>query len=274
MWRGGNSYGTVTALSRSEIAAHLVQVLKFQGEGQLGGALWFLRVLFGVACTWVLVNYLLKTLMRVPDGLRMGANLALGAVFVFLAFSLEQQGIAFLYGQYETVMASYLMYVAGAYLHDATFQADRKGEVAIVVSAFVVLELCNRVCFMLGWNCSVNQMGNPYMFLLTSAIGILCFYFMAHLLGQVDCVRRALSWLGRNSLWILLLQFAAFKLVTLIQCLVYAQPLYRVASFPVFINGGGWWAAYSLAGLVLPAALGTLWSHAKYALHAKLRPPA
>lgn len=227
-------------------------------------------MLFGVACTWVLVNYLLKTLMRVPDGLRMGANLALGAVFVFLAFSLEQQGIAFLYGQYETVMASYLMYVAGAYLHDATFQTDKKDEIAIVVAAFVVLELCNRVCFTLGWNCSVNQMGNPYMFLLTSAVGILCFYFMAHLLSHADYVRRILSWLGRNSLWILLLQFAAFKLVTLVECLAYAQPLYRVASFPVFINGGGWWAAYSLVGLLLPAIIGTLWTHAKSALRVKL----
>lgn len=260
---GGNAYGIVTSLSSSDIISRLVNVFKFQGEFSLGGALWFLRVLFGVACTWAILNWVLKALMHFSDNLRMKINIAVGITFVMLAFSLEQNGIAFLYGQYETVMASYLMYVMGLYCARIKLETSWINETVIMILAFVLLNLCNNVCYMLSWNCSVNQMGNPYMFLITSTLGTVFGYFLARILVKIKICMKVLSWFGQNSLYILLFQFTAFKVITLIECYVYNQPLYRVASFPVMESGRGWWVAYSIAGLVIPAIIGTIWNQIK-----------
>jgi fucose 4-O-acetylase-like acetyltransferase len=114
----------------------------------------------------------------------------------------------------------------------------------------------------MGWNCSVNEIGNPYMFLVTSALGITAVYYLSMLLGRWQW-SKAIALLGRHTLFILLYQFAAFKLVNLLQCRIYDLPLYRVASFPVLESGHGWWIAYSVVGLFLPAAVSVLWSQCK-----------
>ena len=195
--------------------------------------------------------------MHLSDEIRMYINMAVGILFVLLTFSLEQNNITFLYGQYETVMASYLMYVMGIYCGRKHVETSTKNEIVIMISAFIMLNLCNNVCYMLGWNCSVNQMRNPYMFLLTSTLGIICFYYMARILNKISYARTVAAWLGRNSLFILLFQFVAFKIVNLIQCVVYSQPFYRIASFPVLESGNMWWFVYTIVALIVPALFGS-----------------
>jgi fucose 4-O-acetylase-like acetyltransferase len=266
---GGNQYGIVHALSRSEIVERLLLVLRFQGESQLGGALWFLRVLFGISCTWCVLNWLLKSVLKVPDGTRKGANLVLGVLFVMIAYALQCGGVG-LPGQFDTVMASYLMYVLGTYVGPRPAPVSGKNAALTVAIALAALMACSVLCSKMGWNCSVNEIGNPYMFLLTSALGITAAYYLAVLLDRARW-SAAIALLGRHTLFILLYQFAAFKLVNLLQCRLYDLPLYRVASFPVLESGHGWWLAYSAVGLFVPAAVSVVWSQCKKSTRRLLR---
>lgn len=49
---GGNLYGLTEALSAGEIGERILNILKFRGESQLGGATWFLAVLFYLSIMW------------------------------------------------------------------------------------------------------------------------------------------------------------------------------------------------------------------------------
>lgn len=48
----GNAYGLLPLPNILQIKTQLINILKFSFETQLGGALWFYRVLFGTAVLW------------------------------------------------------------------------------------------------------------------------------------------------------------------------------------------------------------------------------
>lgn len=63
------------------------------------------------------------------------------------------------------------------------------------------------------------------------------------------------SYIGRNSLCIIVLHFLSFKIVNLIGIIYYDQPYYLIAAFPVLYKGNFWWVAYTLCGIGVPLLL-------------------
>lgn len=70
---------------------------------------------------------------------------------------------------------------------------------------------------------------------------------------------------GQHTLSILIWHFLAFKVVTIIQLLIYKEPIYRIASFPVFISSDGWWILYTIVGVIVPVSIACLYSKTKKA---------
>lgn len=66
----------------------------------------------------------------------------------------------------------------------------------------------------------------------------------------VNC--RALTYLGAHTMPIILLHFAAFKVVSAIGVLALGMPLSRIADFSVTFTTGYWWVAYTAVGVLLP----------------------
>lgn len=75
--------------------------------------------------------------------------------------------------------------------------------------------------------------------------------------------------MGQHTSAIVLLHFVSFKLVTFLQCLIYKEPGYRLASFPVYRTQNGWWIAYGIAGIIIPLIVSMTYRALKYKIKAR-----
>lgn len=76
----GNSYGITNTLTFNDGLNLLLKIFAFSGETQLGGATWFIRVLFILTITWGGINLLLK-IAKFGDGNRFVFNIILSIFF-------------------------------------------------------------------------------------------------------------------------------------------------------------------------------------------------
>lgn len=84
-------------------------------------------------------------------------------------------------------------------------------------------------------------------------------YCLSHLISG----SKIESWIaicGDYSFSIMLLHFLAFKVVNLLQCLMYDYPLERIGEFPcISYSSAKWMWVYILVGCTLPIALSKLY---------------
>ena len=66
---------------------------------------------------------------------------------------------------------------------------------------------------------------------------------------------------GQNTLSVVVLHFLCFKLVSLIEVLIYHEPFYFIAAFPILHNNGLWWLAYLIVGLCIPIGLNIIYKN-------------
>lgn len=263
----GNWYGIKTIISQSETIDILKHILLFNWEQQLGGATWFLRVMFGVTILWALVTFLTKMISKQSETVQWIIQSLVAAGLLILSNMYQKNGINGLPLQFETIAASYIMFYFGYYFKQWKFQEERqiinqnriKG--MILAISFTCLICCDRVCNLLGWNSNINNYNDWTMYIISSISGFLCIYLLADFMiqGKNKIMKKIISFItciGKKSIYILILHFLAFKTITAIQLVKYHQPSYRLASFPCFNNSGLWWIAYTIAGVAIPVLIG------------------
>lgn len=259
----GNWHGIRKILSANEIINALKQVILFKGEQQLGGATWFLRVMFGVNILWVFMTFVAKLISKnslVVEGI-VHSFVALG--LLALSNMYQTKGINGLAMQFETVASSYIMYYIGyCYKHWKQGGEElKRTDVMIFIFCVICLFCCDRVCGLLGWNSNINYYNDWTMYITSSISGFFSIYFLAKYLSSIknkvaEKIVDIIAKVGEKSIYVLILHFLAFKFVTAIQLIIYHQPLYRLASFPCFTTGGIWWIAYAFIGTVVPVIFG------------------
>ena len=115
-----------------------------------------------------------------------------------------------------------------------------------------------------------NSYGNPLLLLTASLFGFAMLYLFSIVVSKLITVSDALVFIGRSTLSILILHFLCFKIVSFI-----GKPLFLIASFPVYFEGGLWWLAYTIAGVSVPILIGWIYSvlknKAKALIHKKRR---
>ena len=111
---GGNAYGLTTMLSSAEIKQNIVNILKFEGNIQLAGAAWFLKVMFGVSILWCLINWLLKTVVHFEEKERLFINAVISVFLMLVSWKWMKSDTHFKM-QFETVASSYIMFATGYY---------------------------------------------------------------------------------------------------------------------------------------------------------------
>lgn len=262
---GGNAYGIFDNLHGVEIKNYLVNVFKFAGESQLGGATWFLRVMFGVTVMWCLVNAVLKSVAKFDEKMRMCINISLSVFLVFVSWNWMQNDKHFPL-QFDTVASAYIMFCIGYYLKKYYCEFNWTQNVVIIVMASIILLYCDGICNINGWDSNVNIFSNPFMYIVTSLAG----FFGVFSIAQVICCLKktqVLETIGRHTLSILMFHFLCFKVVNLIQVIRYKHPFYRIASFPVYNSRGKWWVIYTIIGIMIPVFMAIIFEKIKLVLN-------
>lgn len=91
------------------------------------------------------------------------------------------------------------------------------------------------------------------VFYFASAVGCLFTYTLAVYIHKLSSLSRIMVYVGNASLAIMALHFLAFKVVSLLQILIYGYDIDYLSAFPVIPDRIHiWWIPYMFCGVVLP----------------------
>jgi len=252
----GNAFGLKSKYTMDEILRQITGILVggIYGEPQLGGTTWFLRVLFFVSVMFwgiqKIAQYFRKVIRISWLDLIIQWGFAIG--FLTLGWTGQIRGIGNKL-QILTSLSIYFVYVLGYTVKRINVLNHLKNRVWSVwisaATAAVILAFLNQQGSVAV---NTNTYTNPPYLVVVSCLGCILCTSVALLLGKTEFVSIVLSYLGRNSLYIFLFHFLAFKLITCIEVVASARPSYLLAAFPILFTEGFWRIAYILTGLIAP----------------------
>ena len=235
-------------LSLSQIIPNLFKTLFLSYGTQLGGATWFLRVLFWVSVAYCFVYYLFKklnfndTLFSVLNLLICSVCLVIGGVMQHYNFNTYSIGTMF------TCVA--LFYVGTLFRQFSNINVINN---CSFICSLIVLFVGNY--YHLKVAISTNIYPNIPVLLLLSVAGYIVIIHISAFLNNVEYINKLLVLVGQNTMPIILMHFLAFKVVSYIQICLYGLPKFYLASFPILYNKPYWFIFYTIAGIFIPITL-------------------
>lgn len=183
----------------------LLKLVVFLGGSQMGGALWFLRVLFTISIGHGLVVYFSfacrKTMKYLP---MLIAALTIVACEILSFVDLNIPTII------KACFSGYLAFWIGIIIRE-------KNLIKYIPNRWWITLLCTTgLLFLLSSIGQINmgrgEITSVGFFVIASVTGwVFCWTIAAHISGTI---KSALQHLGRHTLWIVILHFLSFKIVT------------------------------------------------------------
>lgn len=246
----GNSYGLDRIYTLKGLLIMLRKVVLFQSAPKISGAIWFLATLFFVEIIYVVIEFICKKIFSAQIGLVMdGVSLIIYGISV----SVTLHGWSDQFGyRWNIVGLSIFMFHIGRKLK--TYEQSLEHENPIFVCSlmltmmFLFIRLgVGRVNYARG-----DIKSGGYLFLY-SMMGWFFLYAVSQMLSERESLLQdIILYIGKHSMPILLMHQISFKIVTLIQIILYKKPGYMLGSFPVLYKDYGWWIIYSVVGVCVP----------------------
>lgn len=217
---------------------------------QLLGALWFLRSLFIVSFLFMIGVWISKRLSERYSDIILGGGI-LSVVVLCSVFAIEIQQINILIVRRILSNECYLMAIL--YMGRIFRKYQRYMPVNILIVAILQILL-----LILQYENVTVAIGSSIfpplpVFYFASAVGCLFTYTLAVYIHKLPTLSRIMVYVGNASLAIMALHFLAFKIVNLLQILIYGYSLDYLSAFPVISDGINiWWIPYVFCGVALP----------------------
>ena len=245
----GGHVSTHNKLGLVEIIKNIFYGFLFKGSTTMGGALWFLAILFFVFILYCFFDFIITKFVRkqrniwVIHGIISLVLLAFG--FFLSAKSIKILGI-------EKIASTYWLYSFGHGLSKLRGLYENwiwKHYLTLMVASFVVLLFLNSFGSI---SLSANDYTNPFFFIISSISGW-CFLYSISFFISKSFAGKPMIYIGQHTLAIMMLHFLSFKLVAVLIVQIYNFPAYYIAAFPN-LNGseGLWWILYTIIGVSLP----------------------
>jgi len=253
---------TVPIYNLKRISDNLLKIIKFEGSEQMAGAFWFFCSLFTVNILFCTISFIVKKLTKtkreIMRGLAVGICFIVGNVFaVKHIFSPQYLGSSFV-----AILIFYLGYLF------------KKQEQKIIYNKYIFL-----LCFIslifnsfyVRIDMGANSYTNPFLFVLSSILGIYFILYLSKLICTSSRNIKPIKYIGRSTVSIMALHFLAFKIISLLQIMIYKYPRYMLAKFPVLDGNNGWWFLYSVIGITVPCLLTYIFSKGKLLVKSNIK---
>ena len=239
-------------LNAQQILHRIAALATFQGACHpIGGALWFMGLLFFISVGYVGIDWLIKKIFHRDT---MIFQLIVSVVLLAIGYYFHLQyrplrGMA-------RVASSYHLFYFGVVFSRYRYKTEhgKKGQYlfAFLLSLGVLLAF---TAAKITINISYNKYPNPAFFFVASLAGWgLCYtlaYFMKDTFLKVPMIE-----IGMRTIWITTFHYAFFKLVTALIVKIYHLPDFCLAAFPhMYGDRGLWWLAYAIVGIAGPFLL-------------------
>lgn len=249
---GINSYLTI-----KDMMKNIIKGLFMAGHTGVGGAFWFLRVLFYISIAYVLVDYIAKKIFISEKSVIVFQG-CISFICLLIGFFMSINGIEVM--AIDIAMSTYFMFYLGHLFSRLILPNKQWLNIIIFLCCAILLYVMGSFGSISVGN---NEYENPLFLIVCSVLGWFMLKSISSLLVQVPVLKDILVVVGQNSLAIVIFHFLAFKIVNVIYVLVMEYPLYCVAGFPVSTNKGLWWIAYVVVGVTVPVLLSMGWKNAK-----------
>lgn len=228
-----------------EFIKTLLKVLLFASREPMGAIFWFFTVLFFINIGFSIIGFIsyhLSSNQRTREYLRFSLVLAsfmFGNVLTYLGVTIPRFNntlvmvivfyTGFMFKKYEDKVDTKNKYIAGFCLVGLLFNM-LYGSVAV----------------------NTNHYLSPDFLLVNMALGVYVNYYCSYVIANHETARKAISYIGKNSIIIIALHFLCFKIVDLLQIYLFDLSIDKLASFPMINSGGCWWIVYTFVGLIIP----------------------
>lgn len=239
-------------MSANEMATQIVKNALFQGDTQIGGALWFLQTLFFATVLYGVVQFILQRMFS-KDYVILGMQGIISIVFLLVGYYCSVHGITAKH--LDRVMSCYWMLFAGYAIRqyalmDKLFEKMNKVICAFFSTIILVISLSfGKVSL------NANMYPNPLFLVVVSIVGWVLLYAVADILSGDHFIGRFLQYISMHSIPVIALHFLSFKIVTAICVQVTGMAHYMLAAFPVLSFQWYWCIFYMIVGLGLPLLL-------------------
>lgn len=260
----GNFYGIDRILSVEGFFISLKKAILFQGAQKACGAIWFLATLFLVEIVYWGLEYICRKIggrnsilifdMTLLAIYGMSVHFTINEIIDTSGYKLNQVGL------------SLFIFHLGSKFRDfsKTKKLDPLFLCFVSLSVMYVINYLKigRVNYARG-----DIKSGVYLFICSMAGWFLLYGISEIVLYSDNILSRFFIYLGKHTLFILLLHQISFKFITLIQVYVYREPEYMLAAFPVLYDTGSWWIAYTIIGIVVPLCIEKIFNMMKVRLH-------
>lgn len=263
------SLNTHTYYNLNDFIINVAKVLLFQGVTEIGGATWFLQLLFGTIVLYAINNFII---------IKTGKNKYFyNIIFSIIYFII---GMIFLKKNYfveSSLKIVQILYSYGLFFFGNVFsnfvknclKKNKKNNYinyTIILIALIILIILSRYGKI---EVSKNVYTNVIYFIATSIIGFLFIYEISKLIDNLK-LKIILSYIGLHSFLIFSLHFLAFKFINVIIVILFGFPISFLGKFPT-INIRFSWIYYTIGGIMIPIIINCIYTKLKEKIHEKIR---
>lgn len=231
-----------------QIITNVIKSMLLHNNTQMGGALWFLAVLFELSVLYAFIDYLLKKVFNTTNTI-IGQSI-FSIVFLVIGYYGHVAGNEF-YGC-DKVFSYYSLFHMGIIINHSRIYIKQKRVLwkmcCFVFLAFVVLIGCQNFGTIA---LDKNSYCNPIFLLVASSAGWCFVYEISSILEYLN-LNQAIVYLGNNTLPVVILHFLSFKIVNFAGVLLTKDSLYMAAAFPILYREKLWWIVYLIIGVFVP----------------------
>jgi fucose 4-O-acetylase-like acetyltransferase len=215
----------------------------------MGGALWFLKILFMISVSYCIADFLIKSFLK-QEALVVQTFLSI--ILLIFGYWCKLNGYTF--GGLAQTSSFYSLYFIGHVLnrYNKSITWNWMYYLPLSVTSFTGLFMLRNIGSI---SLNLNYYTNPIYLLLTSFLGWVFIYSISYLVKQFS-IKKILIGIGRRTLIVVMLHFLAFKLVALLVAMYYSLPSFCISVFPnLYGERGLWWLAYTVVGVGIPVFL-------------------
>ncbi|WP_182629289.1 acyltransferase family protein [Clostridium chromiireducens] len=262
-----NSYENeaIKMYSSTDFIINIFKVLTFNGTEVLIIPLWFLPVLFFTNIIFCLINRYFKS--------KWIRCLIIATLFI-LGVKLKYWDTNMKFNNFcpETINISLvaLTFFYIGYLYNK-YKKYINLNFFIALLSFAVLVISGKNNITVDMR--LNSYTNPIMLIPDALCGVYLLIFISKKICDLNINISLLKYIGRNTIPILALQYISFKLINLIQIIMYGLPRIRLGDLGPINPSSFWWLIFTIIGMLVPIIIfyiSNLFKGALYFLHRSL----
>ncbi|HII4514740.1 acyltransferase family protein [Clostridium perfringens] len=246
--------------SFSDFIYYLKYIITFNYSGDsMLGAIWFLKALFFVNILYLIFNITLKKLFKDREIIKFIIFMLL-AVMGFYTISYGYNPIVYFNPHNYKIPGMFLsLFDSRNFLLLAIYYLGhlyRKNEEKVSINIYIAI-LFSFMLYIFSKYGSIDvstyRFEGPFYFIGCAILGIYVNIYLAKKIAKLDW--SLINYIGKNSLYIMLLHFLSFKLVDALIVFLYNLPINNISAYPVSTYGGYWWILYTIVGVGIPVII-------------------